>query len=72
MMSGGTVLSSGWHKFYKSKVLYRKHFVVIFIPGVGDLYTDPQIHTADGKEYGEANLGPRGMALFFSSHQCNK
>ena len=38
---------------------------------MGDLYTDPQIHTADGKSYGEANLGPKGMALFFSSHTCN-
>lgn len=39
--------------------------------GVGDLYTDPQIHTADQVEYGEGNLGTRGMALFFSSHLCN-
>ena len=39
--------------------------------GVGDLYTDPQIHTAAAKEYGEANLGPKGMALFFSSHICS-
>lgn len=39
--------------------------------GVGDLYTDPQIHTASSKEYGEANLGARGMALFFSSHICS-
>lgn len=46
--------------------------IVVDIQGVGDLYTDPQIHTADGKDYGDANLGPRGMALFFSSHKCNK
>ena len=39
--------------------------------GVGDLYTDPQIHTASSKEYGEANLGAKGMALFFSSHMCS-
>jgi hypothetical protein len=32
---------------------------------VGDLYTDPQIHTLDGEGYGEGNLGARGMALFF-------
>ena len=38
--------------------------------GVGDLYTDPQMHTVDQKEYGEANLGTKGMALFFSSHVC--
>lgn len=46
--------------------------IVVDIQGVGDLYTDPQIHTSDGEDYGEANLGPRGMALFFSSHRCNK
>ena len=41
------------------------------IQGVGDLYTDPQIHTDDGKGYGDGNLGPKGMALFFHSHVCN-
>lgn len=46
--------------------------IVVDIQGVGDLYTDPQIHTSDGKGYGDANLGPRGMALFFSSHKCNR
>lgn len=39
--------------------------------GVGDLYTDPQIHTVSGNEYGDGNLGTRGMALFFHSHVCN-
>lgn len=37
--------------------------------GVGDLYTDPQIHTAQGDQYGDGNLGTRGMALFFHSHK---
>jgi len=46
--------------------------IVVDIQGVGDLYTDPQIHTEDGQGYGDANLGTRGMALFFSSHKCNK
>uniref|UniRef100_A0A646QD63 Eukaryotic elongation factor 2 kinase n=1 Tax=Hemiscolopendra marginata TaxID=943146 RepID=A0A646QD63_9MYRI len=45
--------------------------IVVDIQGVGDLYTDPQIHTAGGKEYGDGNLGTRGMALFFHSHECN-
>ena len=45
-------------------------FLTMFL-GVGDLYTDPQMHTVDMKDYGEANLGTRGMALFFSSHVCN-
>jgi len=45
--------------------------VVVDIQGVGDLYTDPQIHTAAGEEYGDGNLGTKGMALFFHSHHCN-
>ena len=45
--------------------------MVCVFSGVGDLYTDPQMHTVDQKEYGEANLGTKGMALFFSSHVCN-
>lgn len=47
------------------------HLIVVDIQGVGDIYTDPQMHTVDMKEYGEANLGTRGMALFFSSHVCS-
>ena len=31
--------------------------IVVDVQGVGDLYTDPQIHTAKADEYGEANLG---------------
>ena len=45
--------------------------MVVDIQGVGDLYTDPQIHTAAGLEYGDGNLGTRGMTLFFHTHQCN-
>ena len=45
--------------------------IVVDIQGVGDLYTDPQIHTANGSEYGDGNLGVKGMALFFHSHSCN-
>ncbi len=45
--------------------------IVVDIQGVGDLYTDPQIHTSKGTEYGDGNLGTRGMALFFHSHVCN-
>ncbi|CAF0909096.1 unnamed protein product [Brachionus calyciflorus] len=46
--------------------------MVVDIQGVGDLYTDPQIHTAKGDDYGDGNLGCKGFALFFSSHVCNK
>ncbi|XP_023331377.1 eukaryotic elongation factor 2 kinase isoform X3 [Eurytemora carolleeae] len=45
--------------------------MVVDVQGVGDLYTDPQIHTAQGDQYGDGNLGTRGMALFFHSHKCN-
>lgn len=45
--------------------------IVVDIQGVGDLYTDPQIHTAKGDDYGDGNLGTRGMALFLHSHRCN-
>lgn len=45
--------------------------IVVDIQGVGDLWTDPQIHTSDGAGYGDGNLGTRGMALFFHSHICN-
>ncbi|XP_075245714.1 eukaryotic elongation factor 2 kinase-like isoform X2 [Convolutriloba macropyga] len=45
--------------------------IVVDIQGVGDLYTDPQIHTSEGTEYGDGNLGTKGMALFFHSHLCN-
>ncbi|XP_068100719.1 eukaryotic elongation factor 2 kinase isoform X2 [Hyperolius riggenbachi] len=46
--------------------------IVVDIQGVGDLYTDPQIHTENGTDFGDGNLGVRGMALFFHSHACNK
>lgn len=45
--------------------------IIVDIQGVGDLYTDPQIHTSHGTEYGDGNLGTKGMALFFHSHVCN-
>lgn len=45
--------------------------IVVDIQGVGDLYTDPQIHTSHGEDYGDGNLGTRGMALFLHSHRCN-
>ncbi|CAF0889007.1 unnamed protein product [Brachionus calyciflorus] len=46
--------------------------IVVDIQGVGDLYTDPQIHTVNGQDYGDGNLGVKGFALFFFSHVCNE
>ncbi|NXP40983.1 EF2K kinase, partial [Leiothrix lutea] len=31
--------------------------IVVDIQGVGDLYTDPQIHTENGADFGDGNLG---------------
>lgn len=45
--------------------------IVVDIQGVGDLYTDPQIHSYDGTGFNEGNLGVKGMSLFFQSHVCN-
>lgn len=44
--------------------------MVVDVQGVGDLYTDPQLHSADGEGFGEGNLGIRGFALYFSTHIC--
>ena len=61
--------SSGHSRFKNAIISLKLSFCPLI--GVGDLYTDPQIHTIDMKDYGEANLGTRGMALFFSSHVCS-
>ena len=48
--------------FYAS----QGHRLVADIQGVADLYTDPQVHSSD-LQFGEGDLGFRGMALFFKS-----
>eukprot|EP01063_Lacrimia_lanifica_P017251 TRINITY_DN2407_c0_g3_i1.p1 TRINITY_DN2407_c0_g3~~TRINITY_DN2407_c0_g3_i1.p1 ORF type:complete len:823 (+),score=287.44 TRINITY_DN2407_c0_g3_i1:55-2469(+) len=45
--------------------------MVVDIQGVGDLYTDPQIHTSCGTDFGDGNLGVTGFALYFQTHVCN-
>lgn len=39
--------------------------IVVDIQGVGDLYTDPQIHTEKGTDFGDGNLGRRGKPTCF-------
>jgi len=46
--------------------------LVVDIQGVGDYYTDPQIHSFDGQGFGLGNLGRIGIEKFLRSHQCNK
>jgi len=40
--------------------------LVADVQGVGDLYTDPQVLSVDYR-FGDGDLGPRGMALFFKT-----
>lgn len=48
-----------------------EQILVVDIQGVGDHYTDPQIHTRRGKEFGKGNLSVRGFERFLGSHRCN-
>jgi len=41
------------------------------LAGVGDLYTDPQIHTIDGRGMGLGNNGSKGIQRWVASHRCN-
>lgn len=36
---------------------------VVDIQGVGDLYTDPQIHTESGTGFGDGNLGKSSLTF---------
>jgi len=54
-----------------------KHKILICdIQGVGDLYTDPQMHSIEDELgprlcLGKGNLGSRGIAKFLATHKCN-
>lgn len=48
-----------------------QEILVVDIQGVSDHYTDPQIHTRRGKEFGKGNLALRGFERFLESHRCN-
>eukprot|EP00294_Goniomonas_avonlea_P007036 CAMPEP_0114569428 /NCGR_PEP_ID=MMETSP0114-20121206/16622_1 /TAXON_ID=31324 /ORGANISM="Goniomonas sp, Strain m" /LENGTH=249 /DNA_ID=CAMNT_0001756309 /DNA_START=253 /DNA_END=998 /DNA_ORIENTATION=- len=45
--------------------------VVCDVQGVGDLYTDPQIHSVDLATFGKGNLGQKGIDAFCKGHKCN-
>jgi len=46
--------------------------LVVDIQGVGDCYTDPQLHTLNQDEFGKGNLGIRGFQKFLATHHCNR
>ena len=46
--------------------------IVVDIQGVGNTFTDPQIHDAlHPRAFGKGNLGKNGMVQFLASHHCN-
>jgi len=45
--------------------------LVCDIQGVSDCYTDPQVHSAEGKGFGKGNMGLRGIEEFLRTHRCN-
>ena len=45
--------------------------IIVDLQGVGNTYTDPQIHSIDGKGFGAGNSGLKGVRQFFSTHRCN-
>jgi hypothetical protein len=51
----------------------RGRFLVSDLQGVGNLLTDPVIHTSDPERFklADANLGKEGFKFFFSTHVCN-
>jgi len=42
------------------------------IQGVANLFTDPQIHTLNGRGFGLGNLGQTGIRAFMRRHQCTE
>lgn len=49
----------------------KQQLLIVDIQGVGDIYTDPQLLSPDGKGYGRGNLGVKGIRRFLQSHRCN-
>ena len=44
---------------------------IVDLQGVGDRWTDPQIHSVDQRGYGKGNMGMRGITAFLNNHRCN-
>lgn len=61
------------HAFsYYSYLLSDGKRMIVDIQGVGNLWTDPQVHCVDKpKEFGVGNLGLAGIAKFFKTYRFN-
>jgi hypothetical protein len=51
----------------------RGRFMIVDLQGVGNVWTDPAIHTKDPERYklSDTNFGEEGFMFFFLTHQCN-
>jgi len=49
----------------------ERALICVDVQGVDDLYTDPAVHAHAKYLWCDANLGFKGLALFFWSHRCN-
>lgn len=47
----------------------QRQILLCDVQGVGDLYTDPQVHTRDGRGFGKGNMGDRGFDKFLATHR---
>ncbi|KAI1195640.1 hypothetical protein F5X97DRAFT_335213 [Nemania serpens] len=49
------------------------HFMVVDLQGVGNMLTDPAIHTIDPERFklNDLNLSAEGFKCFFAVHECN-
>eukprot|EP00281_Chroomonas_sp_CCMP1168_P022226 CAMPEP_0206234770 /NCGR_PEP_ID=MMETSP0047_2-20121206/12770_1 /ASSEMBLY_ACC=CAM_ASM_000192 /TAXON_ID=195065 /ORGANISM="Chroomonas mesostigmatica_cf, Strain CCMP1168" /LENGTH=654 /DNA_ID=CAMNT_0053658883 /DNA_START=38 /DNA_END=1999 /DNA_ORIENTATION=- len=45
--------------------------IIVDLQGVGDLWTDPQIHCTTNEDFGIGNTGIVGMAKFFRTYRYN-
>eukprot|EP01012_Entosiphon_sulcatum_P038054 TRINITY_DN4912_c0_g2_i1.p1 TRINITY_DN4912_c0_g2~~TRINITY_DN4912_c0_g2_i1.p1 ORF type:complete len:543 (-),score=77.88 TRINITY_DN4912_c0_g2_i1:1555-3183(-) len=50
---------------------FQRRMIIVDIQGVGDVYTDPQIHSEAQSAFGLGNCGREGIEKFFASHRCN-
>eukprot|EP00760_Papus_ankaliazontas_P032124 PhM_4_TR5649/c0_g1_i2/m.23/K08292/EEF2K; elongation factor 2 kinase len=50
----------------------RGRMLVCDIQGVGEFFTDPQIHTPVGTDYGMGNMGADGIQRWLKAHKCNE
>jgi myosin-heavy-chain kinase len=46
--------------------------LVCDLQGVNDFFTDPQIHTEDGKGLGMGNMAQEGIDKWVANHRCNE